>query len=68
MPILTRNSHQSCNAYRDLLSQLTGVPAGSMHVSSNLGTDASPEYVLWVETTPYQAKMLKDAIKEMRSE
>ena len=68
VPILTRNSHQSCNAYRDLLSKLTGVPAGSMHVSSNLGTDASPEYVLWVETTPDRVKMLKDVIKEMRSE
>jgi len=54
-------AHQALNAKRSLLSEMSGVPVGSMHISSNLsGDDDNPQYVLWAEETPDKLKLLQD--------
>lgn len=50
-------SRDSSGAYRlalrrDLLVSLTGISAGSFHISSNISRDEYPYYVMWVEETP----------------
>lgn len=66
-PILTHtgeNSHETLNAARDLLSQLSGVSVANMSISRNMGNKESPKYVLWVEETPDKIKLLKDLVSE----
>ncbi len=47
------NAYQSLSARRNLLSQLTGIPVGKIHISENLSSDSESVYcVLWVEETP----------------
>ncbi|MEW5952882.1 MAG: STN domain-containing protein [Bacillota bacterium] len=59
-------AHQGLNAKRSLLSELSGVPVGSMYISSNLSGDSNaPEYVLWVEETPDKVQLIKNLIDEM---
>lgn len=56
-------AHAALNARRGLLSQLSGVPVGSMYISGNLsGDNDNPEYVLWVEETPDRIELIKDLI------
>jgi type IV pilus assembly protein PilQ len=58
-----KGAHASCSAKRELLSTLSGVSAGSMHVSSNLSGDSeNPEHVLWVEATPDQIQLIRNLL------
>uniref|UniRef100_UPI003B75C556 hypothetical protein n=1 Tax=Desulforadius tongensis TaxID=1216062 RepID=UPI003B75C556 len=68
VPLLTErgeNAHQRLNATRHLLSELSGVPVGSLHISRNLGSRDNPLYVLWVEETPDKSQLLKNLVDEM---
>ncbi|WP_347487646.1 secretin N-terminal domain-containing protein [Desulfoscipio sp. XC116] len=69
VPVLTatgEGAYQSLNARRSLLSELSGISLANFHISSNLsGNSKNPEYVLWVEETPDNAKLVRDLIGEM---
>lgn len=60
-------AHEELNAKRSLLSELSGVPVGSMHISRDLsgGIKDNPYYVLWVEETPDKIKLIKDLLGEI---
>ena len=61
-----KGAHSGLNSMRSLLSQMSGVPVGSMYISGNLSGDSDlPEYVLWVEETPDKIQLIKDLIEEM---
>lgn len=69
VPVLTKKgtgAHESLNARRNLLSELSGIPLANFHISNNLSGDKdNPEYVLWVEETPDNVQLVKDLIGEM---
>lgn len=70
-PIITAKgtyAHQALVSARDLLSEISGVSSGSMNISRNLGPNAEPIHVLWVEETPDKIRMLKDLVTEMKLE
>ena len=59
-------AHSGLNAMRSLLSQMSGVPVGSMFISGNIsGVSDNPEYILWVEETPVNIQLIKNLIEEM---
>lgn len=59
-------AHSGLNSMRSLLSEMSGVPVGSMNISGNLSGDSDkPEYVLWVEESPDKIQLIKDMIDEM---
>jgi len=66
VPLLTLrgdNARRQLEARRTLLSQLSGVPEGSMRISDNLsGNINDPEYVLWVEESPEVIKRLEELL------
>ena len=63
------DANQALSAKRSLLSQLSGVPVGSMGISSNVsGNSKNPTYVLWVEETPDKVQMLKDLLGKMEGQ
>ena len=58
-----KTAYASCSAKRDLLSTLSGISAGNMHISSNLTGDSdNPEYVLWVEATPDEIQLIRNLL------
>lgn len=64
-----KGAHAGLNAKRSLLSELSGVPVGSMYISGNLSGDSdNPEHVLWVEETPDKIELIKNLISEMKGE
>ena len=64
-----KGAHAGLNARRSLLSELSGVPVGSMYISGNLSGDSdNPEHVLWVEETPDKIELIKNLISEMKGE
>ncbi|KAF1086575.1 Bacterial type II/III secretion system short domain protein [Sporotomaculum syntrophicum] len=69
VPVLTvtgTGAHESLNARRNLLSELSGISLANFHISNNLSGDKDkPEYVLWVEETPDNVQLVKDLIGEM---
>ncbi|ABO49576.1 hypothetical protein Dred_1041 [Desulforamulus reducens MI-1] len=70
-PVLTAKgtyAHQALASARDLLSEISGVSAGNMNISRNLGPSSEPIHVLWVEETPDKIRMLKDLVTEMKLE
>lgn len=70
-PILTAkggNAHQALNSARDLLSQISGISAGNMNISRNLGSNQEAIHVLWAEETPDKIRLLRDLVEEMELE
>ncbi len=69
VPLITvsgDNARRQLEARRTLLSQLSGVPEGSMHISDNIsGNINSPEYVLWVEESPEVVKQLEALLNRL---
>lgn len=63
-------AHEELNAKRSLLSELSGVPVGSMYISRDLsgGIKDNPYYVLWVEETPDKIQLIKDLLDEMKKQ
>ena len=67
------DSSQQPNGYfllmnrRTLISRLTGVAASSMFVSDNVSKTATPYFVLWIEDTPDNIKLVKDMITQLDS-
>lgn len=56
-----KNSYNSLNNIRNLLSQMSGVSAAYMHISSNLSAEEDNQsYVLWAEESPDKIKQLQD--------
>ena len=55
-------------AERELVSELTGISIGRMHISSNLSGDSdNPYYVLWIEESPDKVQMVANMIDTIRS-
>ncbi len=69
VPLLTvdgDNARKQLEARRTLLSQLSGVPESSMHISDNLSGDVNdPEYVLWVEESPEVIQRLESLLDRL---
>jgi type IV pilus assembly protein PilQ len=60
------HAHEAANAKRHLLSELSGVPVGSFHISRNLSGDtANPRYVLWVEESPEKIRQIEELSKKI---
>ena len=61
------HARRKLEALRSLLSELSGVSEGSMHISGNLSGDINnPEHVLWVESSPDNVKQLEALIARIR--
>ncbi|RJX22881.1 MAG: energy transducer TonB [Desulforudis sp.] len=61
-----KNAFEELNAKRHLLSELSGVPVGNMHISRNLsGSFDTPFYVLWVEETPEKIAQIEELVKRI---
>lgn len=52
---------------RDLVVTLTGLSKSSFHVSGNVSKGSDPYFVLWVEETPENIVLIKEAIKNIDS-
>ncbi len=64
-----KNSYDSLNGKRSLLSELSGVSIINMHISGNLSGDYdNPAYVLWAEESPDKIKLLQDLASGLPSE
>lgn len=51
------------HAQRDLLSQLSGVSIGDIHISRNLSGDSTnPHYVMWVEESPEKIRQIEELV------
>ena len=67
-------AHQELVEKRLLLSELSGVSVGSMHISTDIsggrreGDESKPRYVLWVETTPDKAQQLRELLNRMKQQ
>ncbi len=61
------NALEQLRAERDLLSEISGMPSGRMHISDNLSGDRNdPRHVLWVEATPQKVRQLQEILDEFR--
>lgn len=55
---------ESLRARRELLSELTGIPISSMHISGNLAEDeGEPRHVLWVEESPDNIQRIREMVE-----
>ncbi|MDQ7790169.1 MAG: energy transducer TonB, partial [Clostridia bacterium] len=67
VPVHNSTIHEELNATRSLLSELSGVSVGNMHISRNLSGDSdAPYYVLWVEETPERIAQIEVLIEKLK--
>ncbi len=58
------NARSELIAKRRLLSEMTGISVNEMNISENISGDSdSPHYVLWIEQTPDNVRLLNNYIK-----
>lgn len=58
------NARSELIAKRKLLSELTGISVSEMNISDNIsGNSDSPHYVLWIEQTPDNVRLLNNYIE-----
>jgi len=61
-------AHTKISAQRQLLSELSGVPLGSIHISRNLSGDSGdPHYVMWVEESPERIKQIEELVLSIQA-
>lgn len=61
----TSNARSRLEARRDLIVQLTGIPKDRFQVSQNISKTDQPLYVLWVDETPDNVKLIQDVVKSL---
>ena len=70
MPLITKSgdgARRQLEARRTLLSQMSGVPEGSMFISDNMSGDINnPQFVLWAEESPEVIKLLEELIAKLQ--
>lgn len=71
MPLITKSgdgARRQLEARRTLLSQMSGVPEGSMFISDNMSGDINnPQFVLWAEESPEVIKLLEELIAKLQA-
>ena len=61
----TSNAKARLEARRDLIIQLTGIPKDRFQVSQNISKTDQPLYVLWVDETPDNVKLIQDVVNSL---
>lgn len=61
----TSNAKARLEARRDLIIQLTGIPKDCFQVSQNISKTDQPLYVLWVDETPDNVKLIQDVVNSL---